>query len=174
MSVQVDVVAYNALIHAAASSADAGLALSLLDAMAAAGLQPDLHSYNTALHALVAARPPVEHAACLALEEPAVGARLVAVRRSSLAPTPERRPSSLQACGGLRSSPRPAPRLSTPTCNRQARREGRAEGADLIAEGGEVRARMAAAGVAEDEVACAPCRRLLLRRDNHPPARCRR
>ena len=38
MSVQVDVVAYNALIHAAASSADAGLALSLLDAMAAAGL----------------------------------------------------------------------------------------------------------------------------------------
>ena len=52
----VDLVAYNSLIHAAAASADAELALSLLDGMEQAGLHADLHAFNGVLHSLVGAQ----------------------------------------------------------------------------------------------------------------------
>ena len=51
-----DLVAYNTLIHAAAASADADLALALLDGMEQAGLKADLHAFNGVLHSLVGAQ----------------------------------------------------------------------------------------------------------------------
>ena len=52
----VDVVAYNSLLHAAATNAEAPLALDLLEQMPQHGLTPDLRSYNTVLQALAAAQ----------------------------------------------------------------------------------------------------------------------
>ena len=68
----VDLVAYNSILHAAATNAEASLALDLLEQMPQHGLKPDLRSYNTVLQALAAAKR-LQHAGDLFDEDVGAG-----------------------------------------------------------------------------------------------------